>query len=164
MCTCIFNLFGLSLTEIKTVLIAGTIHRGFGSQGCYSMCPLSVLLKEQEHAVPELMAISDTGKYCNSTETTSVGEQNECTEPITSLPSHFHIQPPARSPCVTLSSSLVISGPDGFICPSEGSGNVEGACESSPLYVPMGARLGSCGVPEWGCGELCQTDVLSHPS
>lgn len=70
---------------------------------------------------------------------------------LTSLPSHFHVQPPARLPCVTLSSSLVISGPGDSICPSEVSGNVEWACESSPVCVPMGApvvflsgAMGSC--------------------
>lgn len=50
-CKCILNLLGLSLTEIKTLVVAGTFNAGFGSQGCYSVCPLSVLLKEQEHAV-----------------------------------------------------------------------------------------------------------------
>lgn len=165
---CILNLLGLSLTEIKTVLIAGTFNPGFGSQGYYSVCSLSVLLKEQEHGEPELMVISDTGKYCKSTETTSVGEQNECTDPITSLPSHFHVQPLARLPCVTLSSSLVISGPGDSVCPSEGSGNVEWACKSSPVCVPMGTPLSSCGVPDWGCGELLirqgACPVLSCPT
>lgn len=58
---CILNLLGLSLTELKPVLMAGTFNPGFGSRGCYSVFPLSVLLKEQKHAVPELMVISDTG-------------------------------------------------------------------------------------------------------
>lgn len=57
---CILNLLGLSLTELKPVLIAGTFNPGFGSRGA-TVCFHLVLLKEQEHAVPELMVISDTG-------------------------------------------------------------------------------------------------------
>lgn len=83
----------------------------------------------------------------------------------------FPVWPPARLPCVTWSSSLVISDPGDSICPSEGSGSAEWPCESSPGCVPVGAPLSSCGVPEWGREELLirQTDigpcaVLSHPS
>lgn len=54
--------------------------------------------------------------------------------------------------------SPVISGPGDSICPSEGSRNVEWACEGSPDCVP----LSSCGVPEWGPGELLIRQTLVH--
>lgn len=113
------------------------------------------------------MVIFDTGKYCHSTDTTSVGKQS--TEAITSLLSHFHVQPPARLPCVTLSSSLVISGPGDSVCHSEDSGNVKWVYENSPVCAPMSSSELLCcpWVGLWGAAD--QTDVgpcpvLSHPS
>lgn len=70
-CKCILNFLNLSLSEIKkspdsrNMRIKNSFWKSVVLQ-CVSTA-LLVLLKEQEHVVLELIAVSDTGKYCNST-------------------------------------------------------------------------------------------------
>lgn len=69
-CKCILNLSNLSLSQIKSsssrnIWIKNSFWKLVVLQ--YVSTALLVLLEEQEHVVLELIAISDTGKYCNST-------------------------------------------------------------------------------------------------